>query len=158
MTFTELRQKLVADFPHISFEESTHFYWSPSDKTVYYSTEALLPEHLWTLLHETAHGLLGHYDFSSDFQLILLEREAWEKTLELCESYAVSTPKHDYVEDCIDTYRNWQYRRSQCPTCDTSGVQTRNDTYTCVLCAAKWSVTKQRFCRAYRKNKTTLVP
>lgn len=158
MTFSKLLAQLTDDVSDVTFSKSEYFYWSPYDRTVYYRDDSENDKHaVWTLLHETAHGILDHFDFKSDFQLIKLEAEAWEKTLLLCQQYDIQPPHADYIQDCIDTYRNWQYRRSLCPECDSGGVQTAPDTYRCIGCHNHWRVTKQRFCRSYRKNKTTLV-
>ncbi len=152
MTFQALLDRLIADYPDISFQEADLFYWSPQDKTVYYTLEDSDEPKLTTLLHETAHGLLNHFDFKSDFHLIKLESQAWEKTLELCDVYNIDAPSQDYIEDCIDTYRDWQYRRSICPECNSGGLQIESGLYQCIMCDNKWSVTKQRFCRPYRKK------
>ena len=156
MMFDELLTTLKKDYPTIRFAASDYFYWSPSDETVYYNNERD-EQSLWTLLHESAHGLLGHFDFKSDFHLIKLEIEAWQKTRNLCNIYRITEPHIDYIEDCVDTYRNWQYNRSLCPQCTGGGIQILSDSYLCPLCSMQWSVTKQRFCRAYRKTKQPAI-
>lgn len=158
MDFSQLLSNLKRNFNTLNFTKSDTFYWSPREKTVYFAESTDDQDTaIWTLLHETAHGTLNHFDFKSDFHLISLEADAWKETLTLCGYYAVQPPDTDYVEDCIDTYRDWQYRRSLCPKCNSGGMQFKADAYMCILCRNVWEVTKERFCRAYRKNKTALL-
>lgn len=154
-TIATLLSQLKSDHPDFHYEPHEFSYWSPSDRTVYFNDSGT-QQNMWTLLHETAHACCEHFDFRSDFHLIKLESEAWQKTLELCKQYTLPAPSDDYIEDCIDTYRNWQYRRSLCTSCSKGGIQIKPDTYYCIDCRGEWKVTKQRFCRAYRKKQPQL--
>lgn len=151
-----MKQKSVLDScqnlaPHIQFKETNTFYWSPEKLTVYYNAKDLpKPEGTWALIHETAHALLQHKSYSYDLDLIILELQAWEKAKKLGSSISVNIDEN-HIQDCMDTYRNWQYHRSTCPYCTHSGMQIDKTTYQCINCLAKWIVSQSRFCRSYRK-------
>lgn len=146
--FNSLLQKLSADFPDITYDTGDDFRWSSSVKTVYFQPDS---KDLTTLLHETAHALLNHSSYDQDIDLIHLEREAWNKTVELGERYGV-TINEETVETALDTYREWLHARSLCPSCHQNGVQTAENTYTCVICGQKWNVNDARSCGLKRRK------
>jgi hypothetical protein len=153
MHINELIKQLKQSFPGIGFVCSDSFYWSPPDKSVYYVPSSTQPEvATWSLLHEVSHGILGHSYYQSDFQLIELELEAWEKARKLGKKYGIHIDS-EHVQDCLDTYRDWLYRRSSCPICNTVSVQSSHNTYTCFNCQTTWGVSNSRFCRPYRRVK-----
>lgn len=135
----------------LSFAPGKSYYWSPADGIVYYQQEDPSEVGLWTLLHETSHGLLEHKTYQSDFELILLEMEAWEKALVLSRELGMSVD-NNHVQDCLDSYRDWQYKRSLCPSCELGGVQIDQKTYKCLFCENTWNVSEARFCRPYRRK------
>jgi hypothetical protein len=146
---------ITTDYPTLSFIEDAAFFWSPADKSVHMNTERLSDESgVWSLLHEVAHGVLEHATYSSDYELLAYEVAAWEKAATLAKKYG-SQISDDHIEDCLDSYRDWLYARSTCPTCKLNSLQTETNTYTCLNCACIWRVSPSRFCRAYRlKTKT----
>ena len=132
------------------FTASDKFCWSPETNEVCYDIDATQPTGMWSLLHETGHALLGHTSYKADYELIRLEVAAWEKAKALASDMAVEVDE-EYVQDCIDTYRDWLYRRSICPTCGSKSLQQSDlSSYRCFNCRAAWKVTPSRFCRAYR--------
>ena len=141
--FNNLLQQLRADFPELTFVAGDRFQWSARSATVTYDTSN--PEHLAVLLHETAHGVLGHDSYLYDLDLIQLEREAWSTAIELGARYDVPVDEVT-VEDALDTYRDWLHQRSICPQCGSNGVQTRAYTYACVICHQNWRVNEARTC------------
>lgn len=166
-------RKLTEKHPDISLAESDTFYWSPSDKKVYYRPDNKSDEGIWALLHESGHALLSHTRYYTDFELISMEVEAWEKAKELAAEMSkeqrakskdellrspLSAPRsftidEDHIQDCLDSYRNWLHKRSLCPDCSLSGIQTDSKTYSCIFCHKKWHVSSERFCRPYRSSK-----
>lgn len=146
--FNSLLQKLKADFPDSNFKVGDEFRWSPSTHTVYYSSES---QDTATLLHETAHAILHHTGYDHDIDLIHLEREAWNKTVELGKKYGVHVDS-EAVETALDTYRDWLHARSICPSCYQNGVQTGENAYTCVICDQKWHVNDARSCGLKRRK------
>lgn len=149
-----LINKLLLEFPDIKFEESDTFYWSPEKKTVFYVKQTDdSPRGTWTLLHETAHAALEHKTYSSDLQLLQMESEAWEHAKKLAKGHKISIP-NDYIEDCLDSYRDWLHLRSTCPICDQRSLQKDPSHYKCMNCKHIWKVSSSRMCRPYRMSLT----
>lgn len=143
-----LLKQVITDFPGLHFSEGREFYWSPREKTVYYTQENHFTTP-WTLLHEISHGLLEHKTFTSDFELLQLELAAWIKAKELASTYDVLI-EENHIEDCLDTYRDWLHKRSVCPGCSTKSLQQTPGVYSCLNCSKEWRVSSNRLCRPYR--------
>lgn len=146
-----LLPKLKKDYPQLSFAPGERFVWSPDAHTVFYDTAD--PENTSLLLHELAHGLLGHHTYSKDVELVAMEAEAWDKALELAPHYAVEITD-EVVQDTLDSYREWLHARSTCPECEATGYQSGKNEYTCVACSHTWRVNEARIC-ALRRYSTT---
>lgn len=142
-----LLPKLIQDYPELSFATGNRYSWSPDAHTVFY--DASDPQNVNLLLHELAHGLLGHHDYSKDVELIAMETEAWDKALQLATLYEVNIA-NDTVQDTLDTYREWLHARSSCPTCEATGYQSGKYEYTCVACTHVWRVNEARLCALRR--------
>lgn len=140
---------LQSDFPKLKFVNGPAFSWSPSSRTITYKTVRPTKLANWSMLHELAHATLGHQHYQTDFELLLMEVEAWDKAKSLAESYGLAIDE-DHIQDCIDTYRDWLYQRSACPTCTNTSLQHDSVTYKCFNCDTVWTVTASRFCRPYR--------
>ena len=151
MTKVELLKDLSKNHLSIQFISADTYLWSPKERTVYYQADDPTEVGQWTLLHETCHGLLNHINYYSDFELVKLEVDAWEKAEELADSLGIKIDQ-EHIQDCLDSYRDWQYRRSICPKCELGGVQTDQKTYTCLFCNGTWHVSAARFCRPYRRR------
>lgn len=105
-------------------------------------------------LHELAHALLQHADFSLDIKLLAHEREAWDfARSKLLPKYGLSIDE-SLVEESLDTYREWMHARSLCPSCGLSCLQTKTSTYVCVNCRCSWRPNDARRC-ALRRYKLT---
>ncbi|MFT4532582.1 MAG: hypothetical protein ACI9T8_000610 [Candidatus Saccharimonadales bacterium] len=151
-----LQHKLLATLSEkyndlLRFEPAKTYYWSPKDSTVFYQDGDKTDVGLWTLLHEASHGLLKHKTYESDFELVLLEVGAWEKAGSIAKELKIAIDE-EHVQDCLDSYRDWQYKRSLCPNCDLGGVQLNQKTYECLFCGNNWQVSSARFCRPYRRR------
>lgn len=149
--FNDLLKQLRTDFADLTFESDESFRWSPSARTVYYDPKDFSNTPL--LLHEAAHGVLGHQSYDYDIDLLKLERQAWNKAHELGEHYGVAITD-ETVEDAIDSYRDWLHARSTCPSCSRNGIQSSSDTYECLVCSEKWQVNDARSC-GLRRSKIT---
>lgn len=152
----QLLADLKKHFPNLNFTAGEQFYWSPKTDKIFYAIDGENDERdSWSLLHETGHALLGHTTFKTDFELLKLEVEAWQKAQELAPDFGLKIdPNH--IEDCLDSYRDWLHKRSLCPTCNTVSLQEDSGTkYRCHNCHTTWTVTKNRFCRAYRSTSNT---
>ena len=140
-------------FPALQFTPGGTFCWSPETNEVFYKASGHKPQHIWSLLHETGHALLEHQSYKADIELLKLEVAAWEKAKEIAETIKVEIDEN-HIQDCLDTYRDWLYRRSICPTCTTKCLQQADMAhYRCFNCHTLWRVTPSRFCRAYRSTK-----
>lgn len=135
----------------LSFVAAESYFWSPQERIVFYQNNDTTEVGLWTLLHEACHGLLDHKSYQSDFELVLLEVQAWEQAEKLAAEFNIKID-HEHVQDCLDSYRDWQYKRSLCPRCDLGGVQITASTYSCMFCNDNWNVSAARFCRPYRRK------
>lgn len=129
---------------------SETFHWSPKTKTIHI-VERRLNDHPGqaALIHELSHATLGHQSYQLDSELVALETEAWDQAKLISSELGLDIDK-TYIEDCLDTYREWLYTRSTCPECKTNGLQVDRSTYDCVNCSTSWRVSPSRFCRAYR--------
>jgi hypothetical protein len=151
--FVTLLSALRVEYPSIEFIPAKVFYWSPKKQAIMYrqgvknQTEAC-----FTLLHETGHALLDHKHFSNDFELLSLEVAAWEKAKQIAPAYQLEIDE-DHLQDCLDSYRDWLFRRALCPVCATTTLQQDSSSmYRCHNCHATWQVAKSRFCRPYRQK------
>jgi hypothetical protein len=148
-----LLSQLKASYPQLKFTAGKGFVWSPETGEVFYDEKRTGKRARWSLLHETGHALLGHKSYNADYELIRLEVEAWERAKELAAQLGI-TINEEHIQDCLDTYRDWLYKRSICPQCGTKSIQ-QNDYahYRCHNCHTAWRVTPSRFARAYRRSK-----
>jgi len=148
----QLLQSLKTRFPGLCFIPGKSFYWSPATKEIYYASDDEAVSATWSLLHETAHALLGHTTYVLDFELLDLEMAAWQKAKELGNDFNLVITD-DHIENCLDSYRDWLHRRSVCPSCGTQVLQhDAGNEYTCFNCRSAWRVTPSRFCRPYRQS------
>jgi hypothetical protein len=148
----ELLDRLSMDYPGITFIPGDTFFWSPKKRSVTYAGGSTQPDiSKWSLLHEVSHGILGHETYSSDFELMQLEVEAWQYARKLGRKYGIRIDL-EHVQDCLDTYRDWLHGRASCPTCGTVSTQKNESTYECFNCRTTWHVSTSRFCRPYRRK------
>lgn len=147
-----LLAKLKQDYPELSFEPGKEFCWSPKNNKIYFDSQAEGAKARWSLLHETSHALLGHLNYSSDFDLLKIEVETWEQTRALASKFGIKIDEN-YIEDCLDTYRDWLHLRAACPLCGSRSAQISKLIYNCFNCSNSWRVSRSRLCRPYRLNK-----
>jgi len=151
-TMPSINSQLTKDFPSFQFEASDDFHWSPNNKTIYFKAgEPNSP----LLIHELSHALLGHDAYASDVALLKMEREAWNKAIDLASRYNIVI-KDEVIESHLDTYREWLHARSTCPTCNANGYQIKKAIYRCLACSCEWKVNEARLCGL--KRYTTKTP
>jgi hypothetical protein len=152
----KLINKIQTEYPSLHFRAAKEFYWSPESSEIFYNAGARGRQATWSLLHETGHALLGHSSYKADFELVRLEVAAWERAQHLALHLELSIDE-DHIQDCLDTYRDWLYKRSICPNCTTKCLQQGDFVhYRCFNCHTTWRVTASRFCRAYRRRKNII--
>ncbi|HEY8999402.1 MAG TPA: hypothetical protein VIM53_03710 [Candidatus Saccharimonadales bacterium] len=148
-----LIDKLRTDFPKFHFVAADIPQWSASLATISYRN-ADDDSAAWGLLHELGHAQLGHNDYGNDIELLKQEVAAWERAYELAAVYDIAIDDA-YVERCLDSYRDWLHHRSECPACGAHGLESLQNTYSCLNCNASWKVGSDRFCRTYRAMSKT---
>lgn len=151
LKFNELVTQLSKDYPFLNLIEGDHFRWSPEDTAIVFSSDS--PTATWSLLHEVGHMVCGHKDYTSDIGLMVMEVDAWRQARELAKKYNINVDEN-HIEKCLDSYREWIYRRSSCPVCTQAGLEKQTGLYICINCRKQWKVTSARFCRVYRKTVT----
>lgn len=153
----ELITRLQKSYPQFRFEAGKQANWSPRSHTISYSPDESFSKRACGLLHELSHALLEHADYKTDFELLKMEADAWHLAAQLGKDYAIDIDE-DYIQNCLDTYRDWLYRRSSCPACGVHVMQNDHDHYQCYNCQTTWHVTTARFLRPYRKTVKSTKP
>lgn len=145
-------ERIIADFPDLEFKPADIFYWSARIRTIYYDPGAIKKTRgIWQLLHEVAHATLDHQRFDSSIALLKMESEAWIAAKELAKKYNL-TIQQTHIERCLDTYRDWLYLRSSCPSCNAVATEHKPCTFRCFNCASTWSVSADQRSRCYRSS------
>jgi len=149
-SLTDLFELIKSDYPDIQLVESGQFAWHSQKKQLAYKriTQDSM-RNIFSLLHELGHAVLDHKDYTYDIELLQLEAAAWGKAHELANRYQIELDE-EYVQDCLDTYRDWLHLRATCPTCFARSLQASASHYHCLNCQTEWSVTRSRLCRPYR--------
>lgn len=142
--------QLRRDYPALKFIEGNSLCWSPSKMEIYYDPLAGITG-AYGVLHEIGHACLSHASYDSDTDLLTKEVLAWDEAIKLAKKYCL-TIDETHIQDCLDTYREWLYKRSSCPSCGAKGLQKSPKTYSCLNCEDIWQVSKSRFCRPYRQR------
>ena len=139
--------QLRRDYPDVQFQADTYCHWDPKTRTVYYQEAS---EAVADILHEVAHALLDHVDYTQDIQLLAMERDAWHfARQDLAPRYAIVIDD-DHQQEALDSYREWLHARSTCPSCSATGMQIERHNYRCLACETSWRVNEARICRLRR--------
>lgn len=143
--------RLSQDYPDFQFVHGAQEHWSPKTSTITFNPAQKPQQIRYGVLHELAHALLGHQNYQSDFELLKMESEAWHLASKIGRKYGVKISE-DHIQNCLDTYRDWLHRRSQCPSCGMHVTQESASTYHCFNCGTNWRVSSGRFARPYRRT------
>lgn len=145
-------QQIKTTYSDISFVESNKSSWNPDHRTIYYDPTS---EHVeYSILHELGHMIAAHQTYKTDVELLKMELQAWDEAKKIAPGLGINIDQ-EHIEDCIDSYRAWLFKRSACPRCNQTGSQDTEGEYRCTNCASRWQVSKERFCRPYRKKQRT---
>lgn len=126
---TAFLEKIKQDFPEYRFREGRKFAFRPPRTIVIGPGE---PHDEWLFLHEISHAVLGHNDFTLDVERLKMESAAWEKAKELASGYEIEIDE-DFIQDELDTYREWLHKKSRCPACGLTRFQDAGG-YHCPRC------------------------
>ena len=153
VTTTQLRNwvnKLQKAHPQLSFQQAEFCVWRPSEQTIYYANPKDMTD-VWDIIHELGHARLQHTTYSHDVSLLRLEAEAWAAAENIAQEFSEQI-SNDYIQDSLNTYRQWLNERSTCPQCSATGIQAKKNTYSCFNCRCSWRVPLSRMCitRRYR--------
>jgi hypothetical protein len=137
-----LLQKITHAFPDISFIASQTFMWSAKKHTIFFDPKRINNSRgIMGLLHEIGHASLKHQNFDLDIDLLNMEVDAWQKAKQLGNHFGIEiSPKH--IDNCLESYRLWIYKRSKCPDCLNTGLQIASSSYNCFMCGRLWAVAK----------------
>ena len=122
-------EKIKEDFPEYRFRSGQKFAFRPPRTIIIGPDE---PHDEWLLLHEIAHAGLGHKDFTMDIERLKMESAAWEKAKKLASRYEMEIDE-DFIQNELDTYREWLHKKSRCPDCGLTRFQD-TDGYHCPRC------------------------
>ena len=147
----DLLQQLRQDYPNLTFTQGNHFSWSSAKNQITYTSDTEASD-TWNLLHELGHGILVHSEYTNDVDLLMKEVAAWEQARKLALLYNIAIDD-EHMQDCLDSYRDWIFKRSSCPECRVQGIQKSSEQYMCLNCKHTWRVTKSRLCRPYRRSR-----
>ena len=130
MNRTLLVDKLKADYPNLRFITGRKHMFRPP-RTIVIGPECDYDELL--ILHELGHALLGVFDYKTDVERLKIELGAWERARGLAAKYGVVFDE-DYMQEELDTYRDWLHQKSRCPKCGLTRFQTPDSRYHCPRC------------------------
>ncbi|NTW61996.1 hypothetical protein HGB25_01120 [Candidatus Saccharibacteria bacterium] len=145
-SINSLINRLKTDYPQFTFQESSEFLWDHDSNTIYFEDKSNCEGFL---LHELSHALLLHTDYERDVQLIAMESKAWDTAQKLADKYHVEL-SDDFIQSNLDTYRDWLHKRSTCPECQSTGLQTKSNTFRCLACNNQWTVNDAKTCALKR--------
>ena len=114
---TSFLSQLRQDFPEYVFKTGKKFAFR-FPKTIIFGPSEAQEELL--ALHELSHAILKHKDFKLD-----VERLKMENQIEVDE---------DFIQEQLDTYRDWLHKKSRCPICELTRFQTPDGEYHCPRC------------------------
>lgn len=144
--FTVIKKHFIEKY---TFNGATEFYWRPNERVVSHGPMRSNAD-VWQLLHELGHAELTHKDFFWDIELIRQEVAAWQHAREILGPTFGVIIDTAYIQDCLETYRQWLHLRSLCIDCQQTGLQTQKSTYRCINCGCSWSVNDARKCALKR--------
>lgn len=146
----KLLEELQATFGRYHFEAALQFAWSPEKMTIFYVPQSLSrADGYYRLMHEIAHGELGHHSYQYDVELVRLEVAAWRLAQKLIRGHSLRIPRSTSNKH-LETYRNWLHVRSRCPTCSSAGLQNKQLLYVCAHCQTRWRVPRTQLCQVQR--------
>lgn len=132
-TEADFIKQLILDHPNFSYRVDKKFAFRP-EKTIILGPPQ--PNFVLQTLHELGHALSKHKDYNTHVERIKIESEAWERAKTLYCTY--QNPPIDwsdeYVEDSLDTYRDWLHSKSTCKKCGLTRYQSPDGVYHCPRC------------------------
>lgn len=135
----ELVAQLKKDYPDFIFKSGSRFAFRPPKTIIIGPYEGKNTPLL--LFHELGHALSKKYSYNLSVERLKIESLAWQagKTAYLaCQksgNYPNLPPWNEtFVEDNLDTYRNWLHQKSTCKSCGLTMYQSKDKTWSCPYC------------------------
>ena len=125
-----LIKKIVQTHPELTFRRGKRFAFRPPTTVIIGPFE---PNYLLLFCHELGHALCMKHSFATDIERLKIERLAWEEAKKICIQYLIPYDE-DFVEDQLDSYRDWLHAKSKCKKCGLTRYQTKNGQYHCPYC------------------------
>ena len=128
-----LLERLSRDYPNLKFVEGARFSFRPPKTIVIGPDEGEKTPML--LFHELGHALSKKYSYALKIERLKIEVAAWQAGKEAYQKYPELPPWDDeFVEDALDTYRDWLHNKSICKTCGLTMYQTPDKSWLCPFC------------------------
>ncbi|MBR3177355.1 hypothetical protein IKF27_00930 [Candidatus Saccharibacteria bacterium] len=156
MPLSKFITQLSSDYPDFHFVYGKRFSFRPPKTIVIGPDEGVNTPLL--ALHELGHALSKKYQYSLSVERLQIERMAWDIAKKVLEDYkklqsgdlkklSPFAPRgpllsdlelplwdEDFVEDNLDSYRDWLHHKSKCPTCGLTMYQDADQKWCCPYC------------------------
>lgn len=135
----DLITSLEQDFPDLHFTYGKRFSFRPPKTIVIGPDEGEKTPML--LFHELGHALSGKHSYKTAVERLKIESIAWsegKKAYERClvsGRYSLPDWDDDFVEESLDTYRDWLHSKSKCKNCGLTMFQNQDGTWECPYCS-----------------------
>lgn len=146
LSISSIINQLSKRYPQLEFIEGENFAYSPPHKVVYAPGS---PDDSYILLHEIGHYSLERSDYSSDIELVTIESAAWQEAMIIASTLGITIPD-EIIQHSLDSYREWMHRRSLCPSCKSTGIETSRSMFHCLACTNEWRANEARSCQLRR--------
>ncbi len=147
--------EIIAHFRTLRYAPATYFAYDAAAEIINYDEGRLdCSVGQLCLLHETAHALLGHLNYSCDLELYLMEIAAWQKTIRLARRFEVPIDQA-YIDDCLASYEIWLSQRATCPDCGNFCLNKTEISFACFVCGCAWRVNDRKDCAVRRRRLIT---
>ena len=157
-TDAEFVERLTQDFKEVKFKQGARRFSCQLRGSVFVIfLGPPCPKYGLLTLHELGHALSKHKDYTVDVQRVKIESEAWERAKTVYLKYAnegkISLKNknnkvkdkakiaellpewdEDFVQEKLDTYRDWLHTKSRCKKCGLTCYQTEDGVYRCPRC------------------------
>lgn len=140
MQLSKIITQLSADFPDFDFTYGKRFSFRPPKNIVIGPYEG--KNTLLLVFHELGHAISGEYQYNLAVERLKIESKAWQeakKIYELCKTNDKypDLPSWDdeFVEENLDTYRNWLHTKSRCLSCGLTMLQKPDRSWYCPYCS-----------------------
>ncbi len=115
--FNKVLDKLIAFYPDVKFISGKIFSYNPEKRSINYPAKVNnVKKSIYALLHEVGHYACNHVSYDHDLDLLEKELEAWRKARQIASELDINI-SDKYVDNCLNSYRDWLHQRSQCQLC-----------------------------------------